>query len=165
MQPTPTNLQALVGDGSQWKVGKGRRKEIRTRYLERVVTALKRLHAPTRELCLLIMKHAQAIGCGDSRYTVGCWVRQHRLSDWPTAKIPAPSSQSAVHSPQSTTHNPHLHPGPTRSKRSSSSSVGIWSLSTWLVQCDRYCSISNHPRPLIGLPGNLHLIPGLVGGF
>lgn len=48
------------------------------------------------------MKHAQAIGCGDSRYTVGCWVRQHRLSEWPTAKIPGPSSQSTIHNPQST---------------------------------------------------------------
>jgi hypothetical protein len=37
------------------------------------------------------MKDGQAIGCGDSRYTVGCWVRQRRLKYWPTAKIPASS--------------------------------------------------------------------------
>ena len=101
-----------------------------------------------------VMEHGQAIGCGDSRYTVGCW-------GLGLGAAASPKGLANCKDPSSILHSPHQqqHPGPTRPKHSS---VGV--SATWLVQCDRYCRISNHPRPLIGPPGNLHLIPSLVGG-
>jgi hypothetical protein len=111
-----------------------------------------------------VMKHAQAIGCGDSRYTV----RVLGAAASPTGTVSCncncknPSSIHNTTIPHPSQATPS-HPGSTRSKRSSS--VESQTLSTWLLQCDRYCSISNHPGPLIGSPGNLHLIPGLVGGW
>jgi hypothetical protein len=126
MQPTLTNLQALVGEGSQWKWGKGgegRRSE--QDILNAYSVGLKRFYASTRELCLLSnflmlctwFSVCASINKRNERWA-SYWLRGEPLHGrvlgaaasptgtvlYVTAKTPAPSSQSTIHNPQSTIH-------------------------------------------------------------